>query len=103
MEFIKQKEVPILSSIGVESFQLLSQHNSDSESVAITKVYVQPGNCQAKHKHDQSEQIWVALAGVAKLLLSEDSLMEFKVGDIVRFESGEIHGLLNDSDQECQY
>ncbi|MCP4756813.1 MAG: cupin domain-containing protein [Proteobacteria bacterium] len=103
MEFIDTDNIPVLSNPGVESFQLLSPHNSSSERVTITKVFVQPGKSQGRHKHENSEQIWIALEGSAKLLLENEGTWVFKKGDIARFEDGDTHGLLNDSGQVFRY
>lgn len=103
MEFIKSNDVLVLTNEGVESHQLLSPHNSKSDKVTITHVIIEPGSSQPRHKHSDSEQIWIALSGNAKLLLENDSSIDFHQGDIVRFEIKEIHGLLNQSSQKFEY
>ncbi|MBR1639957.1 MAG: hypothetical protein IJ688_11275 [Treponema sp.] len=70
MEIIKKSEIKILSNPGVESFQLLNPENSKSERITITRVLVQPNNEQPRHKHDTSEQIWIAVRGKGVLLLA---------------------------------
>ena len=102
MEFIKKEEIKILSNPGVESLQLLNSKNSTSNRVTITKVTVQPGFEQPRHKHEKSEQIWIALSGNGKLLL-KDCEKNFSSGDVVRFEDGDIHGLKNDSHDVFEY
>ena len=62
-----------------------------------------PGAVQPRHMHDHSEQIWYALKGEGKLLLAEDREMEFRMGDVVRFEDQDIHGLKNDGNSEFVY
>ncbi len=103
MEFIKQNEVPILRKPGVESHQLVSPLNSKSKNVTITKVVVQPGGSQTLHKHESSEQIWIAISGTAELLLAGSSRIQFVEGDIVRFGIKESHGLHNGSNQTFEY
>jgi mannose-6-phosphate isomerase-like protein (cupin superfamily) len=103
MELITQNEIPVLIKPGVESYQLISLLNSKSKNVTITKVKVQSGESQTLHKHDNSEQVWIALSGSAQLLLAEYSRTRFVEGDIVRFEIKESHGLLNDGDQVFEY
>ena len=71
MELIKKSEIKVLSTPGVKSFQLLNPENSKSERITITKVFVQPNNEQPRHKHDTSEQIWIAVSGKGVLLLAD--------------------------------
>ncbi len=103
MEFISKNEIRILSNPGVESHQIISPENSSSERITITRVFVAPNAEQSRHKHDTSEQIWIALKGCGILLLADDSETEFSQGDTVRFADCDIHGLRNDSDEVFEY
>lgn len=103
MEYIELKEQIELSNDGVVSKQLLSPHNSTNEDVTITRVTVSPNAEQPRHKHDTSDQIWTALKGSATLLLGSGATKMFNEGDVVRFEKGDIHGLLNDSEGDFEY
>ncbi len=103
MEFISEKDVEKLINPGVTSFQLLTPHNSNSKKVTITRVIVEPGAVQNRHSHDTSEQIWIALNGIGKLLLANGQEKDFENGDIARFEDGEIHGLANCSSSFFEY
>ena len=102
MEFISRNEIKVLSNPGVQSLQLLNPKKSTSKRVTITRVSVQPGFEQPRHKHEASEQIWIALSG-SGLLLLEDGEKLFSSGDVVRFEDGDIHGLKNDSQAVFEY
>jgi quercetin dioxygenase-like cupin family protein len=95
MEFIPGDEVKVLSNSGVESQQLLFPENSASTRVTITKVTVSPGAVSPRHRHEASEQVWVAIAGVGILLLGQGQTHPFQAGDVVRFAEGDIHGLEN--------
>ena len=103
MEFIKGKDIKMFSNPGVVSRQLLNPENSGSERVTITEVHLVPGAVQPRHMHNNSEQIWYALKGEGKILLSEDREMEFHTGDVVRFEDKDIHGLKNDGNSDFIY
>ena len=103
MEFIKCENIIELSNPGVVSRQLINPENSKSERVTITEVHLEVGAIQPRHKHDTSEQIWYAIQGTGKLLLSEEKELPFTAGDVVRFADDEIHGLLNDGDTEFVY
>lgn len=103
MEFIPAAEITALSNPGVVSRQLLNPDNSKSERVTITEVHLEPGACQPRHIHESSEQIWYALAGSGRLLLSEGAEKSFRAGDVVRFANGDVHGLLNDGETEFVY
>ena len=103
MEFIKGSDIVSLANPGVVSRQLLNPDNSESKRVTITEVHLEPGACQPPHIHEASEQIWYALKGSGKLLLADEKQMEFQVGDVVRFADRDVHGLLNDSEEEFVY
>jgi quercetin dioxygenase-like cupin family protein len=95
MEFIPGNEVTVLSNPGVESQQLLSPENSGSTRVTITRVTVAPGGVNPRHRHETSEQVWVAIAGAGALLLAGGQRQPFEAGDVVRFADGDVHGFEN--------
>ena len=103
MEFISKDNIIELSNPGVVSRQLLNPENSTSQRVTITEVHLEVGACQPRHTHDASEQIWYATKGCGKLLLEDDKEMEFRAGDVVRFADKDVHGLLNDGEEEFVY
>lgn len=103
MEFIKGSDIISLANPGVVSRQLLNPDNSESKRVTITEVRLEPGACQPRHIHEASEQIWYALKGSGKLLLAEENERDFQAGDVVRFADKDVHGLLNDSEEEFVY
>ena len=103
MEFIKQSDIVVFSNSGVESHQLLFPENSKSTRITITKVDVAVGATNGRHHHAQSEQVWVALAGCATLLLAGDSTQVFRAGDVARFEPGDTHGLTNTGSEIFTY
>ncbi len=103
MELIKKECIKALSNPGCDSLQLLNPENSGSERITMTEVHLSSGSSQSRHKHDTSEQIWYAMKGKGKLLLADNHEIEFSTGDVARFADGDIHGLLNDSDEEFVY
>lgn len=103
MEFIKSDKIKELSNPGVISRQLLSPENSESKRVTVTEVHLEPGAMQKRHIHKISEQIWYATKGNGKLLLADEKETNFSAGDVVRFSDGDIHGLLNNSNEEFIY
>ena len=103
MEFISSNDIVELSNPGVISRQLLNPENSSSKKVTITEVHLEVGACQPRHTHEASEQIWYAIKGMGKLLLADDTEKEFVAGDIVRFADKDVHGLLNDGNEEFIY
>ncbi len=103
MEFIKSTEITELSNPGVVSRQLLNPDNSASERVTITEVHLEPGASQPRHTHEFSEQIWYAVKGSGRLLLENDKVKDFSVGDVVRFADKDVHGLMNDGETEFVY
>lgn len=103
MEFIHKKDITVLTSDFQDSHQLIWNENSSSERITITKVYVHPGKVNGRHRHENSEQIWIAVHGVATLLLDHDDTAEFREGDIVRFAEGDVHGVVNNMDEDFVY
>lgn len=103
LEFISKESIVALSNPGVTSRQLLNPENSSSERVTITEVHLEVGACQPRHKHNASEQIWYAAKGKGKLLLADEKTRDFTAGDVVRFADNDVHGLLNDGDEEFVY
>ncbi len=103
MEFINRQNIIELSNPGVVSRQLLNPENSSSTMVTITEVHLEKGACQPRHTHEASEQIWYAIQGTGKLLLADDVEKEFAAGDVVRFAEKDVHGLLNDGNDEFVY
>lgn len=103
MEMIRRDEVVSLTKSGVTSEQLLFPENSHSTRVTVTRVTVSPGATQPRHAHPQSEQIWVALRGTARLLLEGSAAEPFGEGDIVRFIEGDVHGVENSGAESFVY
>lgn len=95
MEILGAADFVRLSNPGVTSEQLLSPHNSQSARVTITRVTIAPGAGQPRHKHETSEQIWVALEGEATLLLTGERTRPFRGGEVARFADGDVHGVRN--------
>ncbi len=103
MEFIRSDSIVELSNPGVISRQLLNPDNSSSKILTITEVHLEIGACQPRHSHETSEQIWYATRGTGKLLLADDVEKAFEAGDVVRFAEKDVHGLLNDGNEEFVY
>ena len=103
MELLGRADFKLLSNPGVESMQLLSPHNSTSSRVAITSVSVAPGAAQPMHRHQTSEQIWIAIEGSGTLLLDEDRTAHFEKGQVARFEDVDVHGFENTGDVPLVY
>jgi quercetin dioxygenase-like cupin family protein len=103
MEIVRNGSAPILSNPGVQSDQLISPENSPSRRVTITRVTVAPQGINSPHRHESSEQIWVALAGHGTLLLDQQRTEPFAAGDVVRFGDGDLHGLHNTGDTPFIY
>jgi len=103
MEFIAGNDVQVLSNSGVESHQLLFPENSASVRLTITKVRIAPGAMNPTHRHETSEQVWVALSGAGTLLLGDAQKRPFQAGDVVRFADGDVHGFRNTGPEHFVY
>jgi quercetin dioxygenase-like cupin family protein len=103
MEIVRNGSATILSKTGVQSEQLIFPENSPSRRVTITRVTVSPQAINSPHRHENSEQIWVALAGRGTLLLDRERTEPFAAGDVARFADGDLHGLHNTGDTPFVY
>ena len=103
MEIIRRNEAPVFSNAGVVSRQLLFPENSTSSRVTITRVVLEPGAVNPRHRHESSEQVWVALRGSGLLLLANEATAPFEEGDVARFADGDVHGLRNTGRAEFVY
>ena len=103
MEIIRRDQVPVLTASGIVSHQLLFPENSASTRVTITKVVVDPGAVNTRHRHATSEQVWIALRGAGILLLANDATAPFADGDVVRFAEGDVHGFRNTGTVPFEY
>lgn len=95
MELIRNASISRFVNAGIESRQLLFPENSASTRMTITQVTVPPGLINPTHKHESSEQVWIALDGEGTLLLGEGKTETFRAGDVVRFADGDSHGFHN--------
>jgi len=93
----------VLTASGIVSHQLLFPENSASTRVTITKVVVDPGAVNTRHRHATSEQVWIALRGAGILLLANDATAPFAEGDVVRFAEGDVHGFRNTGTVPFEY
>lgn len=103
MELIRQSEIPVLTTSGIVSRQLLFPENSASKRVTITEVTVPVGGISPRHLHENAEQIWVAVRGSGNLLLAEDEAVPFQAGDVARFAEGDVHGFHNTGSEPFTY
>jgi len=103
MEIIRRDQVPVLTKTGITSHQLLFPGNSVSARVTITKVVVDSGAINTRHRHATSEQVWIALRGAGLLLLANDATLPFAEGDVVRFADGDVHGFRNTGTVPFEY
>ena len=103
MLIVRRDQVQILTMPGIASHQLLSPQNSASARVTITRVVVEPGSVNSRHRHLASEQVWIALRGSGVLLLAEDATVALAEGDVVRFADGDVHGFRNTGSAPFEY
>ena len=103
MEIIRRDQIPVLAKSGLTSYQLLFPENSASARLTITRVVVDPGAVNTRHRHAVSEQVWVALRGAGLLLLANDATEPFSAGDVVRFADGDVHGFRNTGTVPFEY
>lgn len=103
MEFYSLNKVAKMELPGVVSHQLIGKNNVPEGNYNFTDVTVQPGAVQPRHSHEFSEQTWYCVSGTGVLLLKDDTERVFLPGDIARFEKGDIHGMVNRSEEPIRY
>ena len=103
MKVVAHADAELLTRERVRSLQIVSQKSGISRAVVITRVTLEPGGIQPRHRHAASEQIWVALAGTATLLLDGEREEPLSAGHTYCFEPGEVHGIRNDSGGVFEY
>ena len=103
MELIRKNDIRFFANPGYVSEQLLAAQNSQSARVTITRVTVEPGAVNGRHKHASSEQIWIAVAGEGVLLLADGLEAPFQAGEVARFADGDTHGFRNSGSQPFVY
>jgi len=103
VEIIRRAEIQSFAQGGVTSEQLLFPENSKSQRITVTRVSIAPGARNPPHSHAASEQVWVALRGSGKLLLSGSATAPFGEGDVARFAEGDVHGFENTGPAEFVY
>ncbi len=100
---ITSQEFGKLENPGVLSEQLVWKDNAPDAQATITRVTMQPGAEQSRHRHDSSEQIWLIISGTATILLDNEETAEMFTGEIYKTPPGEVHGILNDGTEPLIY
>ena len=95
MEFLTRDDFKRQSLPGVSSESIISAHNAPSARLSITRITVEPGCVQERHRHPKAEQTWIALSGAGLLLLGDGATKPISAGDAVRFADGDVHGIEN--------
>lgn len=101
--FLSGPDFPVLKNPGVESVQLVCAETCPGSPFSVTRVTVQPGGVQARHTHEGSEQVWMALEGAGHLLLEGDERRPFMAGEVARFPAGSVHGFENSTTEAFVY
>jgi len=88
---------------GIRSTYLLSKDNAPFTCLSLTSIRVMCGGIQERHVHHSSDQIWLALAGEASLLIDDGSIVALTAGQIVYFQAGDVHGVSNSTSNDFSY
>lgn len=103
MKRISHASAKVLTRDRVRSLQILSKKSGISQVLVITRVTIEPGGIQQRHRHGRAEQIWIVLAGTAALLLDADREETMAAEHTYCFAPGEVHGIRNDSTEPFEY
>jgi len=61
-----------------------------------------PGRSFASHYHQDMQEMFIMVAGVARLLV-DGVEVTMKPGDTVRIDPGEVHEMFNETDEPAEY
>ena len=82
--------------------QLLKLKEAALEEIQAVSAMDELDSIKVKYSGKKGE-LTKLLKGMGKLLLADDTEKEFVAGDIVRFADKDVHGLLNDGNEEFIY
>ncbi len=100
---LTSKDFGLLENPGVKSVQIIWGQNAPDAKVTVTRVTVQPGSTQARHSHDNAEQIWLVERGTATVLLANEQTSQMHAGDVILTPPGDIHGIINTGPETLVY
>ena len=77
---------------------------SESPQCFIIAWHVDVGQRIAAHVHPQGQDTWTILSGTGSYILDEQgNTQEISVGDVVVALVGQVHGVINNSDQPLKF
>ena len=103
VQILTPEDSSVLENPGIISDQIVWVENAPDAKVTVTRVTMQKGAVSKRHVHESSEQTWLVERGEATLLLENDQTASLKAGDVVRTPAGDVHGVVNTSQEEFVY
>ena len=96
----------LLSMAGKTSGDINAETPQEARCLkAITYVslaWLQPGLSYEPHKHEDHEEVYYIIKGRGKIRVGKD-IKEFRDGDVIYIPEGEIHEIINDSDEMVEF
>jgi len=99
MKFVNQEEKEWLERKGYFKKILLTEDEIKSKGNLVQIVKVNPHTEIKPHYHKETIEIYYIIKGNA-ILLSGDKKFDAKPGDIFLCEPNDVHGVINDVDEE---
>lgn len=99
MKFVNQEEKEWVERRGYSKKILLTEDEIKSEGNLVQIVKVNPHTQIKPHYHKQTIEIFYILKGNA-ILFFGDRKIEAKPGDVFLCEPNDVHGVINDSNEE---
>lgn len=74
----------------------------DNSSLSVKQEKMPAGTSEQKHFHQQAQQFFFILKGIAQLEL-EDAIIEIKSGEGLHIEAGKKHRILNAGAEDLEF
>ncbi len=102
MRLRRFSQAPVEERHRLRSHILMDAGDLGSRNLSVTWVEVPPGAQQRQHSHEESEQVYVIVAGsgVMRVAGDEERVQE---GDLVFIPPASDHGLVNDGEETLSY
>ncbi len=68
----------------------------------VSLAWLQPGQSYEPHKHEDHEEIYYIIRGRGRIRVGNE-YREFRDGDAIYIPEGEVHEIINDSDEMVEF
>jgi mannose-6-phosphate isomerase-like protein (cupin superfamily) len=94
--------VPFITKDGSQIRELLAPRNSCIERQSLAEARLPVGAQTTAHYHQQTEEIYFLLDGVARMQIG-DEFRDVRAGDAIAIPAGEVHQITNTGSIELRF